>query len=186
MTEHQAQILFGDFAGADRRLQAGQPGPGTGKHQHAAGIAVEPVHQFQVFLRPGRTQQLDRAMTDPAAAVAGHAGGFIDDQEVLVLENHRVGHGCHQAAGRRTTFGPFRHAYRGNPQRITISETGIRLGPLAVHAYLSGTQKPVNHALGHALEQGHQRIVDALTVTLGADLDLTYTVRCVMGSCRLH
>src|SRR3546814_9088349 len=67
--EHQAEILLGDLARANRRLQAGQSGPRTGKHQYAAGVTVESVHQFQMLLRSGGTQQFDRAMTDPAATV---------------------------------------------------------------------------------------------------------------------
>src|SRR6185437_16719702 len=131
----------------------------------------------QVFLRPRRAQQLDRAVAHPAAAVTGHACGLVDDQEVFVLENDRLGNLGDLSFGRATPFGPFSHAYRRDAQRITVDETGVRLGPLAVHTHLAGAQQPVDHALGHALEQGHQGVVDALAVALRADRDLTYTVR---------
>ncbi|EIL95173.1 hypothetical protein UU7_03392 [Rhodanobacter spathiphylli B39] len=84
------------------------------------------------------------------------------------------------------SFRPFGDPNRRDAQRITLCETGIGLGTLAVDAHLTRTQKPIDHALGDALEQGHQRVVDTLTIPFGTDLDLTYTVRCVMGSCRLH
>ena len=76
---------------ADRRLQAGQARPASWQDQHAAGVAIQPMHQLQVLVRPRRAHQLDRAVADAAAAVAGHAGGLVDDQKVLVLENDRIG-----------------------------------------------------------------------------------------------
>jgi hypothetical protein len=88
--------------------------------------------------------------------------------------------------GRPLAFGPFSHPNRRNTQHIAGRETRIRLGPLAVDAHLAGAQQPVNHALRHPFEHGYQRVVDALAIPLGTDLDLTYTLRCVGGSYRLH
>ena len=144
------------------------------------------MHQFQVFLRTRRAQQLDRPMADPAAAVAGHAGRLVDDQEVLVLENDRLGDLGYLPLARPPSLHLVSHPHRRDTQRIAVGETRIGFGPFPVHAHLSGAQQSVNHALGYALEQGHQGVVDALPVALRADLDLTYTVRCVPGSCRLH
>src|SRR3546814_18816119 len=86
--EHQAEILLGDLARANRRLQAGQSGPRTGKHPYAAGVTVESVHQLPILLRSSGTQQFHRAMTHPAATVAGHTGTLVDDKEVLAPEKH--------------------------------------------------------------------------------------------------
>ena len=92
----------------------------------------------------------------------------------------------HLAAGRPLRLRPLRDPHRRNAQHVAVSETRIRLGPLAVHPHLPGAQNPVDHALGHPLEHGHQGVVDALAIPLGADLDLTHTLRCVGGSYRLH
>jgi hypothetical protein len=186
MTHHQTQVLLGDLAGPDRRLQPGQPGTALGQHQDAAGVTVQPMHQFQRLARPCRPQQLDRPVAHAAAAMAGEPGRFVQHQEMPILEDHRCGHLLESGGGWRLQRRTLGDAHRRNTQSVAGGKAGIGLGAATVHPYLTRTQQPVDQAFRHALEQGRQGVVDALAFALGTDLQLAHPLRCRWGSCRLH
>ena len=80
-----ARALFAVLA--QQRLQFRQRRALLGHHQQAGGVAVQPVDQFQGLVWPQRAHGLDGAVADAAAAMAGHPGRLVDDQQPLVLEH---------------------------------------------------------------------------------------------------
>jgi len=129
------------------------------------------MHQFQE-MRCGTQfpQTLDHPEAKPAAAMHGHAGGLVEHQQIVVLEqNPLLQPGPHQAGGNRRRL-PFRQSQRWNPQAVAGSQPVLRPHPSAVTAHLAGAENAVNVGLGHPLEMGEQEIVDALAGVIRTDV----------------
>ena len=87
---HDRVVALVDVVLANLLVQVDERGALLGEHQHAGGLAVQPMHQFQEFrVRPRVAQLLDHAERHAAAAVHGDAGRFVDDDQVVVFENDR-------------------------------------------------------------------------------------------------
>src|SRR5271155_5602220 len=88
LDEHQIALV--GTALAQGRVQRHQRRALLGHEQHARGVAVEAVHQFE---EPGlwalRTQLLDQAEANAAAAVYREPGRLVDGDERFVLVEDR-------------------------------------------------------------------------------------------------
>jgi hypothetical protein len=87
---HQRQVDLVGFALAKLLLQDFQSHAFFGNQEHAAGFAVQPVHQLQkIMAGPGHAHLLDHAKGHTAAAMHRDTGRLVDGQHMLVLKKNR-------------------------------------------------------------------------------------------------
>ncbi|XHO04127.1 hypothetical protein ACEQUB_00994 [Ralstonia syzygii] len=110
----------------------------------------------------------------------GHTGRLVDHQQVgIFVENREFGgrHGtrCFSLLGRL-----LRDAQRRNAHQIAELQAVFRVDAALVHAYLAGAQDAVDVALGHALGQAHQEVVDPLPLRVFANFNVgdRFAVEC--------
>ena len=94
------------FAFAHQGLQFEQGRALLGDDQHAGGIAIEPMHQFQRFAGPQGAQALDHAKADAAAAVAAMPLGLFSASRRLVLEDDAGGQALEHATSAACAASP--------------------------------------------------------------------------------
>src|SRR5581483_9860392 len=179
--DQQREVALVRQAVAEGALGPQQRRPGLGEQQHAAGVAVEAVGQFQELVLAPAARRLDHAVGDAGAAVRGQARRLADGQVVRVLIDdglaqlvqHRV-----RSAHRRAALG---HPHRGDAHLLALHQLALGLGAAAADAHLAGAQQPVDVRLGHARQALEQEVVDALAVLAGADRHLAHAGRHRLG-----
>ena len=131
----------------------------------------------ELRVRARLAQLLDHPERDARAAVHSHAGRLIDHQQMRIFMEDRELSGRHSS--RR--FCLLSDPKRRNAHQIAEFEAIFRIDASFVHPHLAGAQDAVDMALGHALGQAHQEIVDALALSVLADLDIGdgFSVECV-------
>ena len=155
-------------ADADLFVKVRQGGSLLREQQHARRLAIEPVHEFEELrVRPGRTEPLDDAVCDAAPAVHGDARRFVDDQQCVVLEEHR------QRRPPRRDRRCSRPG-RGRPDRwhahaVPEHQALGRIGTTAVDPDLPAAEDPVHVTLGDTLQDALEEVVDPLPLGLGSD-----------------
>src|SRR6266436_6173016 len=92
---------------------------------------------------------------------------------MLVLEYHRQ----HRCRSRRQCAGAAADPHRWNPDLVAGREALIGRRPPAVDADLPAANHLVDVALGHALAEPDQKIVQSLTRGFGAHGDVSDTSR---------
>ena len=113
---HAGEIALVERIAADLLVQADQRRALLGQHQDARGLPVEPVHQFrEARFRMGLPQLFDDPEGDAGAAMDRHAGRFVDDQQVRILEQDGEARRRHEGGGRCGS----RHANRRDPHHIS-------------------------------------------------------------------
>jgi|ERR1035438_4381040 hypothetical protein len=125
------------------------------------------MHQFQRLARPRRPQSLDDAETHAAAAMHRDTCRLIDHQQMLVLKNDRSLDQFQQAGRRLPKFIAGIDPHRRQADFVPCLNAVFRIDALAVDAYLTLAQQPVDPAAGHGLEVPHEEIVDSLTRLIG-------------------
>ena len=170
LSAHQHDVALVERPLAQLLVQRDQRGALLRDQHRARRVAVEPMDELEkARVGPRRAHLLDEPGRDPAAAVDRQPGRLVDDNEHVVLEQDRHLDGLAGAgrdgARRRGRRGP----HRRDPDDVAQDEP--RVGPDAplVHADLPAAQDPVDVALGNALEDAGQEIVDALPGGVVAD-----------------
>ena len=140
------------------------------EHQHAGRLAIQPMHEFEKLrVRPRIAQLFDDAERHAAAAVHGDAGRFVDDDQVVVFEEDREFGGGR--IRRNVRFIRLRDANRRHAHEIAEFEAIRGIDAALVHAHFPAAQNPVDVALGYALADAQQEIVDSLTGRAFIDFD---------------
>ncbi len=118
------------------------------QHQHAGRFAIEPMHEFQEFgLRARIAQLFDHAERHAAAAMNRDAGGFIDDDQMIVFEQDGEFGGRRVRRHRR--FVQLRGSNRRNAHDIAEFQPIRGVDPALVHAHFATAQNAVNVAFWH-------------------------------------
>ena len=153
------QVALVGQAVAHLRVQVGQGRALLGDQEQARGLAVEAVHQFQELgLRTRRAQLLDHAIGHARAAVHGHAGRLVDDEQVRILE-----HDGEFRSRRGLGTGFLGQADRRNPHHVALAQAVHLVDAALVHPDFARAQDAVNMALGYAFADTQQEIVNSLT-----------------------
>jgi hypothetical protein len=162
-------VALVDPAFAQFRVQPGQRQAFFGNQQHARGVAVEAMNEFQKFCIGTRiAQPFNQAKAHTAAAVDGETGGLVErDQRVVFVEGRR--NGSRSGQGPRSPLCSHRCADWWHAESITRYQTRIRANAQPVYPNLAAAQDPVDMAFGHALQNFQQVIVDPLPLRLFAD-----------------
>ena len=119
-----------------------------GEHQHAGGIAVEPVHQFEKFcVRPCRAQLFNRAEANAAATMHRQPGRLVNNQQRRVLiQNIKLhAHAKFWGIRRRLLSKPDRR----HPHPVTALNTISGPNTTLIHPHFTTTQNPVDVARGN-------------------------------------
>ena len=161
------------------------------EHQHARGVAVEPVHE----LEETRVRALARAaarstpMAHAAAAVHGEPAGL--SMTISASSSCRTAAGSAEPRAAPAPGGwRERRAHRRQPQPVARFEPVLGPDPAAVHPHFAAAQDAVDVALRHAFQQPRQVVVDALARAFFAPLHATlrnlyltlsfaYTILCI-------
>jgi hypothetical protein len=133
----------------------------------------------------GAAQLFDDAEAHPAAAVHRHTGGLVDDQQVLVLEQHREFARRHRRLGRRVSRAGRGHPHWRHAHHITQFQPGVGGGTTLVHPHLASADDAVHMGLGHALELAQQEVVQALACRAVVDRHQPHLRRSRGGDGRL-
>jgi hypothetical protein len=96
----------------------------------------------------------------------GHAGRFVDRQQLVVLVQHGE-LACRYGGG---TLG-LGHAHRRQPHLVAQRQPGIGGGAATVDAHLARADDPIDMGLGHALELAQQEVVQPLARAAFVDRD---------------
>ena len=97
----------------------------------------------------------------------GDAGRLVDGDEVGVLEDDR------ELAPRHRAFFDGGRAHRRDPHVVAEREARLRIGATLVHAHLARADHAIDVRLGHALQQLHEEVVEALPGAVFADPNVT-------------
>ncbi len=148
----QREIALLDPPFAQQRVQRAQR-RGLARHQQqAAGVAIQPVHQFEIFLRTRGAQGLDDTEAHATAAVHGDTRRLVDHQQLRILVHDGVAH----ARNQRFRRAPWRCSGTGFHRRhahdVVCLQPCVRLGALAVHAHLALANHSKNMGLRHVGE----------------------------------
>ena len=107
------------------------------------------------------------AVRDAAAAMRGDAGGLVDDDQVLVLEQDRRHQG--RGKGRRRSIARLRRSHGRDADVVAGLNPVVRRHAGLVDAHLAAANDAVDMALGHAPGESEQEVVEALAGVLGVD-----------------
>ncbi len=176
---------------AQQRLQFRQRRTLLGHHQQAGGVAIQPVDQFQGLVRPQRAHGFDGAMADAAAAMAGHPGRLVDDQQTFVLEDDGRLHALQEAGRRCRPVAGFAGIDRRDADLVAPFQLALRLGPATVHPHLAAAHQLVDQAAWGPLQLAQQEVVQPLPGPVfrhrdGAHGGLGRCSRLVRGGARAH
>lgn len=122
MTVHDGEVFLGDGAGFEDFAEFASGGGVLGGEHDAAGLAIEAVDQMGGGVRP----QVQADAADEAGVfialggMADEAGGFVNDQQVVVFKNN-----CKQ--GIQNVYGPCRGSGRREDGRWTGERQGESL-----------------------------------------------------------
>ena len=119
---------------------------------------------------------LDHAKAHAAAAVHGRACGFVDGNEVLVLQQQREFARRCRALGLVGHF--FGHAHGRQAHLVARIDPGVGAGTAFVDAHLATADDAIDVGLGHTLELAQQKVVQPLARRFGIDLHGTYRRWC--------
>ncbi len=154
---------------AQQRMQHAQRRSRARHEQATAGIAVEPVGEFEWLFRPQRTQRLDRAEGEPRAAVHGEARGLVEHEHAGVFVDDGRAHGTQQGIRRpaRRGLAGGLHPDRRQAHLVVRCEPVVGSLALAVDAHFPSAQQPVYAAFRHSGEFAQQEIVEPLALARG-------------------
>ena len=170
----QRQIDFFHASFTQLLVQRHQRRAFFGEHQHARGIAIEPMHQLQEFcVRPHRAQLFNGAQADSAAAMHGESRRFVDNQHRRVLvQNVEFDAGARLGQLRRIAF---RDTNGRDAHPVAVLNPVVRPNAALVDPHLAAAQNAVNVALRHPFKPSYQVVVDALPGFFGADFQPVYS-----------
>ncbi len=169
------------LAGTKRlgELHGREPCPGN--DQHAAGVAIEPVHQSWLLTLPvaPRLEHRIDAPGDTGAALHGESGRLVEDEHLVVLVEQHPGQQfavalpAHRLRGqRRATLAV--HVERRNAHGLTRLKPRVGLGAAAIDPHLAGAQQLLQVAEAETRIVGLEPAVEPHAAFVLADLDLLY------------
>ena len=177
---HQGQIGFVGRAFAKLGLQVLQRAALFGHQQNARCLPVQSVNQLKFTgMGHGLANLLNDAKAHPTAAVHRQAGGFVDRDEVGILQHHvkiTLGHG-----GQGFFQDPSGYPDRGQAHHVIGGQTGVRRSTPFVDPHFTRADDAINMGFGHTFEVADQKVVQPLTRRFLIDpqgLDL-WRYRCV-------
>ncbi|MNV58652.1 hypothetical protein D3C71_1510390 [compost metagenome] len=129
------------------------------------------MHQLQVLVRAQRPHRLNGAVTDAAAAVAGHAGRLVDHQQLGIFKNDGLLHPLQEAGGRRRIFSDLIEIDGRDANLLAALKLAVGLGATAIHPHLATSDQFVDQAAGRTLELAQQEVVQALSRPVFGNLD---------------
>ena len=162
-TAYQHEIALVDLPLTQGGMQGGQREALLGDQEETRGVAIEAMHELEEpRLGTRRPELLDEAERNTGPAVNGKAGRLVEGEECVVFVED--GHpeaggpgGRHPGAGRRGS------PDGRQPDDVAQRQPAVRAGTPLVHPHLPAAQDAIDVALGHALEDAGQEVVDALT-----------------------
>ena len=161
---------------SQRLVQQGKHAAPLCDEETPRGITIEPVDQFDpARAGSGRTQTLDDAEIEPAAAVHRPTGRLVQHDQSVVFVQNRAVHGSLLRLGRRLPRPGIHHPHRRNPHDITRSQTVVLSHAAAVDPNFATTQQSVNPRARNAFETERQEVVDTLP---GSRLVHGHPIRC--------
>ena len=149
--------------------QAGGGGGRLAQHQHAGGVAVEPVDQAGALqpLPPGRQQAVD-VLAGLGAALDGEAGRLVEHQHLLVLVDHQRAGELGVAVGQDEAFARLRRVGQRRDTDLRAGlQPGVGLGARAVDADLAGAGHALDLDLGQVRPAATEPAVQAHAVFAG-------------------
>ncbi len=169
---HQREVAFLHLPLAQQRVQRAQR-RGLARHQQqAAGIAIEAMHQLEIFIGTRGAQRFDHAEAHATATVHSHPGRLVDDQQLWVLVHDGAGDALQQCAGRAPRRCLRAGSHRRHAHDVVRQQPRLGLGALAVHAHLALANHAENMGPGHILEDSRQKVVEPLSCAALVDGDL--------------
>ena len=131
------------------------------QHQQAGGFLVQTMHEFEEFeLRIGRAQLLNHAKRHARAAMYRQSGGFIHDQQRVILKND----GQFVCAVRGYDGrGGLAHAHGRNAHHIAGLQFVIHINSSFVHAHFAFAHHAIDPGFGHAFAHAQQKVVNPLS-----------------------
>ncbi|MCY1547629.1 hypothetical protein D9M68_836980 [compost metagenome] len=163
MPAHQRHITLVHSIAAQGLVQVTQHAALLGDHQQARGIAIEAMYQLQVLgIRAQLAKRLDHPITQAAAAMHGDAGWLVQHNQRLVFVDNRRLQALQQPLGQWFRLIALSQAQGRHANDIARLQLVLRLDAPFVHAHFAFTQNAVNQRLGHTLELGAKKIIDAL------------------------
>ena len=146
VTRHEHQIALVGDAVAHLFVQIRQRGTFLCQQQQAGRVAVQAVHQFQELGVGARgAQLLDHAERHARAAMHGHAGRLVDDEQLRIFEDDL------EFGGRRARGRLFGHAHGWNAHHVAGGETVQLIDTAFINPHFSRSQDPVDVAFRHSL-----------------------------------
>src|SRR5882672_1176778 len=136
VASNQGEIALLHGAVADQRMQLAERLAIARDQQAAAGVAVQPMHEFQRFARPLGPQRLDDAKAQAAAAMDGDARRLVERDEILVLEYDRLAQLLAHRPGRRDLRRGLEAHWR-DPDTVACLEAMFRLDAAAAYPDLA-------------------------------------------------
>ncbi len=155
---------------AQQRMQGSQRRRIPGDEQTTAGVAIEPMGQFQALSRSQGAERLDHAKADAAAAVNRDTRGLVDHDQMRVLVHDGGANGLQHAGrwpGRRATvgltrFGSWLGTHGRDPDLVARLQPRLGAGSTAVDPHLSLADDAVNPAARNAPQHLLDEVVEAL------------------------
>src|SRR6185437_1041022 len=145
------------------------------QHQHARGVAIEPMDEARALLgiEAQCVEQPVQMALGVGAALDGKAVRLVDDDEVVVLVQHGAADHLEVARpGRRRLAARRRRAdvaQRRDADDLAGSDAIAGLGALAVDAHLAGAQQPLEAAMAEAREMPAEPAVEPELAVGGGD-----------------
>ena len=133
-------------------MQAAQGTALLGNQQHAGGVAIQPVHQFEeTGFGAQSTQPFDDTKTQAAAAVHCHAGRLVEHYHGVVFKQDLTLQTLDAAEVGRRQLILLGHTHGGHPHLVTGTKLVFRFDALLVDPHLPFSKDAINQALGDAL-----------------------------------
>ncbi len=152
-------------------MQAAQHRAALRDQEAARGVAIEPVHEFEVVLRIRGAQRLDHAEGQPRPAVYGHPAGLVDDEQPRVLVQDRGAQlaRTERIEGTRPRRPAALDAHGRQAHAVAGLEPLRRLRAPAIDPHLALAQHAVDMAARHARPLAQQVVVQPLAGALRVD-----------------
>ena len=152
-------------------MQGPQGTAALGDDEAPRGLPVEPVRELEIpRSRAGGSQQLDHPVRDPAPAVHRDAGGLVQHEQAIVLEQDCAFDPPHLKRRRSSVRLRLPEGDDGrDPDRFSGPQAASRPRPCAVHPHLAPPKEPMQPVTGEVRQLGMQEVVDPAPVVLAVN-----------------
>ena len=176
LAEAGDQIFLFHLIFAPLAVEFAQGGGFFRQNQNTGGALVQAVGELQILFGAGGAQALYDSERNSAAAVDGESGGFVDNQNPVVLhQDGRRGKAAsrrnlHADGGRRT-----RRVGGRESDLVVLADSGEGFGAFSVDADLSGADEAIDDVAGERAKNAAEEVIQPLSVVIGRNnLDLRF------------